>query len=1518
MSHAIDMNQRIPKSVEHKLRQIRWQQALVTIARAVAIAVAGLLGTMLLAMLVDWLVTLFDPWVRTALTVCSLGVAAALLLVFLKPLKRAFGWSSAARMADDAVPQLQQRWLAVTESSSNPPDHGPTYDAMLEQVASEAIALGPLVEPRKVVDADPLKKSTLILIGWIALAALIVGAWPRGSILAQRFWSFGGDVSATKLASLSGSFAVPRGESARIHVQPSGMKPQRALMFLELGVDDVEEIEILPDDTGDFVYSVASVEQSFRYRLRGGDAQTQWHAVDALERPQFESIRVMVDSPDYVDRPRYERDHLPSRIKAIDGSELTLEFAPRKPIARMEIAVSQLDENGKESTAKAITIPKADDGVYRLKMSLRENLILKPSMISHDGLTQRDQSVCRVQVIADKAPVARILSPKEEMEVAADETIKVEFEAHDDHGIAKAELVVYEEPSEEGAAPKVLHVQEIPLDEGNMPKHMMSSVDLDLSKFDLNKDSSLSFAIRVTDNRNMDAMEASKIATRDSKSERDSKQGDAMADSTGKDGDRPLDATEPSKTAEGDANADSAEQKVASEERSDEHKEVASDSPKGPSKQTDELERMAVDGATSSELADEDSASKSEAQGENVDNGERNESDRIAADDASESSEERQMSDGVKNDSATDSDDAENLAASDTLIPKDGGPPSDGNQGEQSDAQASAEQNSRDQTDPSDRPEQSDQMASKQSQPNNNANPNGTQQDSQANSPLASVDLPQGPMREMSERDNRMIRRALDTDEGQGSMSIRMRLKIVERMSMDGQEFEASKSSTAIRKQLESIDLELESAQKLLTTISENMEKEDASPTDRAKRLDDTDKNLEEAKSLIAKLKKKTSETPLAFIGLQMVNMGQVHVVPARDRVIRIRRSTVDAQSSGRLRIQSLDALGHITQAREFLAGLVRKVEDIGRDKKMADKLQDIAKMFEIYVENRHRILRESQQNRNPLKRKMAIIDVDEEYLKRRTEIEEMRREMMAEFARMLADDPRLLRRYLDSVRRRQTSLRDRLMDATERQEEISEEVNAWMNVADNQKADLWKILVDKRLQQVLPMSSKASEITDRVESTLPLSLNAEEGSAAGIIAQSRQIAIAAQDVALAARRQLEGKAEESKFGPLARTLVDSTNELISSLERLEFETPETSDDIRGYLAERLVDARTLLEDATAWQQTAAGLSNKDYPMVAASDQQQLQKMTEALHVDFGGLEESVENLFQRDQIELPEEIRTMIKELHALMESITMNQFAGVYCLSHDTIDGASEQVQIAVDRFYEAEDLFDQIRVKTAAILDEQEVRNPTVANLREPTLDEFLQRLEREPQLFQQLELGNRRTNLRVIQDWMMWQTQNGGGGMQLNQAAANARKRMKQNKEQKGVNGKPENREEETEHLKEMLANSIDQLQKRIDDPGTSEEAANQLRKQLAQMKKMMSETSDDSDAAAQWKALVKSDRAQAVLRALASGESLPDQQWNKLMSQLEEGLWQVRGRTPPPQYRQAIQQYQEIIRQVESL
>ena len=105
-------------------------------------------------------------------------------------------------------------------------------------------------------------------------------------------------------------------------------------------------------------------------------------------------------------------------------------------------------------------------------------------------------------MIADNAPVARVLTPTDEMSVANDDVVEIKFEAHDDHGIAKAELVVYDESAaEEGKPTPILKVLPIPLADQQLAKHVIGTTQLDLKQLNLKPGTQVSYAVRVTDNR---------------------------------------------------------------------------------------------------------------------------------------------------------------------------------------------------------------------------------------------------------------------------------------------------------------------------------------------------------------------------------------------------------------------------------------------------------------------------------------------------------------------------------------------------------------------------------------------------------------------------------------------------------------------------------------------------------------------------------------------------------------------------------------------------------------------------------------------------------------------------------------------------------------------------------------------------------------------------------------------------------------------------------------------------------
>jgi hypothetical protein len=289
----------------------------------------------------------------------------------------------------------------------------------------------------------------------------------------------------------------------------------------------------------------------------------------------------------------------------------------------------------------------------------------------------------------------------------------------------------------------------------------------------------------------------------------------------------------------------------------------------------------------------------------------------------------------------------------------------------------------------------------------------------------------------------------------------------------------------------------------------------------------------------------------------------------------------------------------------------------------------------------------------------------------------------------------------------------------------------------------------------------------------------------------------------------------------------------------------------------------------------------------------------------------------------IPTEIVDRIRELQRLIEDITFHQASATFAMTQDRLAVAQALQGLVTDGFERAEKLLDRIRREVAAALDEFDLPNPSIADLIDPTLDEFLAQLEREPNIEAQLGLPNRPRNLRVIADSLAWQ-QNGYGGLGDSEEAARRRSREAMQKPKAaGPPKKPDDEltEEERQQrdaerkLEDDLMRTLAALKQKADDPQTDPSERRRLAQRAAELERMLDPENRTPEAAELWTRIAASQETQAWLEALAQGEALPDDQWNKLLSTLDDGLWQVGGRTPPEDYRKAIERYQDRLRRL---
>ena len=490
------------------------------------------------------------------------------------------------------------------------------------------------------------------------------------------------------------------------------------------------------------------------------------------------------------------------------------------------------------------------------------------------------------------------------------------------------------------------------------------------------------------------------------------------------------------------------------------------------------------------------------------------------------------------------------------------------------------------------------------------------------------------------------------------------------------------------------------------------------------------------------------------------------------------------------------------------------------------------------------------------------------------------------------------------------------------------------MNVSENQRDNYWLQISDLRMDLPQGLAKEAQLTADRIEKQLPLALNPSQGTAALVIELSKQIALDARrcDFDVREVRKAGGEVTAKKdLASSANDLVFRIGELVAALDQLNFEDGKI-DGVPDYVQLRLVEIRALADQADTWAETASVIERKQYSGVAQVDQQQVTIATELLRMEMPGIEADLAGQFN-DENPMPQELINMTRDLLRIMEAITFNQSSSSFAFSQDHIEPGSVQLEKALNGFDEAGKLLDKIRRKTIEVLDQVEVPDPDIAALQDPTLDQFLAQLEREPNIEAQLGIPQRPTNIRVLQESMQW-AQNGGGMLGTSGEAAMARieQQMKQplnaasnnNKKQEDAEPREMSDEEkqqlaESKDMQEMLRSqmlqTLQELEKKADDASQPEERRHQMKEMAEKMAKALEEMKEEQNPEQMWRRMVEADQAKTAIEALARGENLPDDQWNKLLSTLDDGLGQVGGRTPPEDYRKAIEQYQDQIRKL---
>src|SRR4029079_7900133 len=145
-------NSGVPSAILRKLRLVQKRSMLVQVACALVAAAAVLLAAMGVAMLIDWLGTLYASRWRVILTILPISAAAFTSVGWIiMAWRRAQRLDRVAAEVDRQTPKLEERWTAMTRLGEDAAKSDLVHPAMLRRLSSEAASWEPHIEPDQVV-----------------------------------------------------------------------------------------------------------------------------------------------------------------------------------------------------------------------------------------------------------------------------------------------------------------------------------------------------------------------------------------------------------------------------------------------------------------------------------------------------------------------------------------------------------------------------------------------------------------------------------------------------------------------------------------------------------------------------------------------------------------------------------------------------------------------------------------------------------------------------------------------------------------------------------------------------------------------------------------------------------------------------------------------------------------------------------------------------------------------------------------------------------------------------------------------------------------------------------------------------------------------------------------------------------------------------------------------------------------------------------------------------------------------
>ena len=321
--------------------------------------------------------------------------------------------------------------LLVTGLQFRQSGASPGTSAELWEFASQkAETAAEKITPEKVVSLRELKRPMQVALGLaasIAVVAILNGPFLAAG-LGRLFtpWLAISYPTKTKIERGDGELVIQEGAAGAIHIRLSGVVPKTARLALQTGEGSAREIELEVDVAkGLCNYEIASASRDFTYRVKAGDARSEWRQVHVIAAPRLSKVSVNLQFPEYIGRPAETVEALTLTVP--EGTAVRWHLTLDTPIRK-----ATLHRDGAEDLPLKI----GDDG-RTLTLSEAATASRGYSFSWTEDRHGFDFTSPRyfLQVASDQAPRVELVSPESNLNAMLGRQLDLAVRAQDDHGI---------------------------------------------------------------------------------------------------------------------------------------------------------------------------------------------------------------------------------------------------------------------------------------------------------------------------------------------------------------------------------------------------------------------------------------------------------------------------------------------------------------------------------------------------------------------------------------------------------------------------------------------------------------------------------------------------------------------------------------------------------------------------------------------------------------------------------------------------------------------------------------------------------------------------------------------------------------------------------------------------------------------------------------------------------------------------------------------------------------------------